>query len=113
MQTTSSETSIRLWKGRDMLTIGVVNNMPPAAIRSTERQFEEILTAAAGDDMSVRVHWYRLVGARPEHYAGLEDLWGRDLDGLIVTGAEPKSASLSEGQFWTSFTRTVDWARRN
>jgi homoserine O-succinyltransferase len=110
---TSSKISLRLWKERDMLRIGVVNNMPPAAIRSTERQFEEILTAAAGDGMSLEIQWYRLTGVRPEHYGRLEDLWDRELDGLIVTGAEPKAASIADEPFWPPLTRTIDWAARN
>ena len=96
-----------------MLTIGVVNNMPLAAIRPTERQFAELLAAAAGDDISFRIQWYRLLGPRPAHYARLEELWDSDLDGLIVTGAEPKAASLPDEALWPSLVKTVDWAARH
>lgn len=113
MLTTLSKTSTRHWKGRDMLRIGVVNNMPPAAIRSTERQFGEILTAAARDDIPLQVEWYRLTGARPAHYGRSEDLWDTDLDGLIVTGAEPKAAFLPDEPFWRPLTKTIDWAERH
>jgi homoserine O-succinyltransferase/O-acetyltransferase len=34
--------------GDEGLEIGLVNNMPDAALRSTERQFRTILTEAAG-----------------------------------------------------------------
>lgn len=96
-----------------MPRIGIVNNMPPAAIRSTERQFGEVLTEAADGDTSLRIEWYRPNGIRPEHYGRLEDLWDRDLDGLIVTGAEPKAATLPDEPFWQSLTEIVDWAARN
>jgi|ERR1051326_173026 homoserine O-succinyltransferase len=95
-----------------MLTIGIVNNMPPAAIQSTERQFREILTSAARDDMPFEIQWFRLTGARPAHYGRLEDLWAGELDGLIVTGAQPRAAVLSDEPFWPPLTRTIDWAAR-
>jgi homoserine O-succinyltransferase/O-acetyltransferase len=95
-----------------VLNIGIVNNMPPAAVRSTERQFEEILTAAAGGDRPLQIRWYRLMGVRPDHYGQLNELWDDDLDGVIVTGAEPKAAALRDEPFWELFTRTVDWAAR-
>ncbi len=34
----------------DMLTIGLVNNMPDPALQATERQFMRLLTAAAGNN---------------------------------------------------------------
>lgn len=95
-----------------MLNIGIVNNMPPAAVRSTERQFQEILTAAARD-VPLQISWYRLMGVRPDHYRRLDDLWGDDLDGMIVTGAEPKADTLTEEPFWEPLTKTVDWAAQN
>jgi homoserine O-succinyltransferase/O-acetyltransferase len=95
-----------------MLTIGLVNNMPPAAIRSTERQFGDILGVAA-EGIRFRIKWFRLVGARPANYGGLEDLWKSDLDGLIVTGAEPRAASLPEEPLWQPLTQVVDWAAQH
>jgi homoserine O-succinyltransferase len=92
-----------------MLTIGVVNNMPTAAIRSSERQFSDILGEAA-QGMSFTIRWFRLAGARPQHYEMLEDLWHSELDGLIVTGAEPRAALLPDEPFWEPMTKTIDWA---
>jgi homoserine O-succinyltransferase len=96
-----------------MLRIGIANNMPAAAIRSTERQFEDILTAASAGSVPLRIQWYRLIGVRPEHYHRPEELWSDRLDGLIVTGAEPKAARLCDEPFWGPLTKTVDWAARN
>jgi homoserine O-succinyltransferase/O-acetyltransferase len=93
-----------------MLTIGMVNNMPPAAIRSTERQFREILAAAAGDEITFELRWFRLSGARPEHYGRPEELWDQDFDGIIVTGAEPRTEALQDESLWRPLTMTIDWA---
>jgi homoserine O-succinyltransferase len=95
-----------------MLTIGLVNNMPPAAIESTERQFREVLnTAAMG--MPFKLRWFRLVGLRPADYEPMQALWDSRLDGLIITGAEPKAATLPEEPVWPLLTRLVDWAAEN
>src|SRR5271156_1353215 len=93
-----------------MLRIGVVNNMPPAAIRSAERQFSEILAAAAQEDIPIEIEWFRLIGARPEHYRQMGDLWNSDIDGLIVTGAEPKADQLRDEPLWDPLTKTIEWA---
>jgi homoserine O-succinyltransferase/O-acetyltransferase len=95
-----------------MLTIGVVNNMPAAAVRSTERQFCDILSMAA-QDIPFRIKWFRLAGARPPNYGRLEDLWDSDLDGLIVTGAEPRAAALPDEPLWQPLTQVVDWAAQH
>jgi homoserine O-succinyltransferase/O-acetyltransferase len=106
--------------GRGDLAIGIVNNMPDAALESTERQFIGLLAAAAGKT-PVRVRLFALPGvARGEaaqrhiasNYAGIEELWDRKLDGLIVTGTEPRGALTGE-PYWPAFTRLVDWAEAN
>ena len=103
------------------LTIGLVNNMPDAALQATERQFAALLGAAA-DDLAVRVRLFALPEVpRTEwghqyvrrFYAGLDDLWDSRLDGLIVTGTEPRSADLKTEPYWGSLTRVLDWAERN
>src|SRR5438105_15413697 len=86
------------------LEIGLINNMPDAALESTERQFLDLLAAAAGD---VSVH-LRLL-ALPQvprseqaqqylraRYTDVGEIHGRRLDGLIVTGTEPLAASLRD-----------------
>src|SRR6266704_3120357 len=81
------------------LEIGLVNNMPDAALEATERQFRALLDAAA-DGIVVRLTLYGLPdvpraewGRRhvSSFYAGIGDLWDRHHDGLIVTGTEPRS----------------------
>lgn len=95
-----------------MLTIGLVNNMPPAAVKSSERQFCDILALAA-QDLDVNVECFRLIGAKPEGYGSLDQLFDYKLDGMIVTGAEPKATVLKEEPIWEPLTTVIEWAARN
>ncbi|WP_271671411.1 homoserine O-succinyltransferase MetA [Bradyrhizobium sp. CCBAU 51627] len=106
---------------RECLDIGLINNMSDAALISTERQLFDLLDAAAGR-LFVRLHLYTMeTTPRSEwgrdyvrrYYHGISDLLGRRLDGIIVTGAEPRAASLTEEPYWDTFTEIADWAREN
>lgn len=108
-------------KGRDCLDIGLINNMSDSALMPTERQLFDLLTAAAGS-LLVRLHFYTMeTTPRSEwgrdyvrrYYRGTDDLLNRSLDGIIVTGAEPRAASLPEEPYWTTFAQIVDWAKEN
>jgi homoserine O-succinyltransferase len=44
---------------------------------------------------------------------GIDDLWDRHLDGLIVTGMEPRAPNLSDEPYWPHLARLIDWAGRN
>jgi len=103
------------------LTIGLVNNMPDAAFRATERQFVSLLDQAS-DEIPVRLLLYSLPGVpragsslhhAETHYASTETLPGTNLDGLIVTGREPITSDLRDEPYWQSFTRVLEWARRH
>jgi homoserine O-succinyltransferase len=105
---------------RTYLDIGLINNMPDAALDATVRQFRGLLGAAA-DGMDVRLTLYTLPEVpRTEFgrqqvsgYSSIDDLWSRHLDGLIVTGAEPQAADLKDEPYWQSLTRVLEWAERN
>lgn len=103
------------------LTIGLVNNMPDAALKTTERQFREVLGSAA-DEGAVRLRVFSFPelprspdGRRyvAEHHEPIEALWGSALDGLIVTGAAPVAARIEDEPCWPTLTRLVAWAERN
>jgi homoserine O-succinyltransferase/O-acetyltransferase len=104
----------------DCIDIGLINNMPDAALDATERQFRGLLDAAA-DGLAVRLTLYTLPEvARTEfgrrqvrRYADLDDLWDGRHDGLIVTGTEPRAADLNDEPFWGSLTRVLEWADHN
>jgi homoserine O-succinyltransferase/O-acetyltransferase len=100
------------------LVIGLVNNMPDAALHHTERQFGRLLTAAAGD-LSVELRLFHLPEVPrtdrgrsyvEQHYEEVGRLWASRLDGLIVTGTEPRAADLQDEPYWGVLTRLVDWA---
>jgi homoserine O-succinyltransferase len=101
--------------------IGLINNMPDAALKATERQFLTLLDAAA-DGVEVNVSLYALPGVpRSESadchlqrfYSGIEDLWDRHLDGLIVTGTEPRVENLRDEPYWESLAKVIEWAEEN
>jgi homoserine O-succinyltransferase len=92
------------------LVVGLVNNMPAAARAATERQFRQLLTAAAAD-RGVRLQCYGgAAGGASTGYAEVEAIFASDVDAIIVTGAEPQSATLRNEPIWPLITRLVDWA---
>ena len=108
-------------RGRNCLTIGLVNNMPDTAWEATERQFIDLIRATTAD-VVVRLKLFSLSelpradGVRTklsERYRDISELWDTRLDGLIVTGTEPRAAKLEDESYWPSLTRLVDWARDN
>ena len=103
------------------LDIGLVNNMPDAALLATERQFAELLASAAGD-FAVRLHLYALGdvprsaegrSALAQGYSDARQLGATRLDALIVTGAEPVAADIAEEPYWRALTELIDWADAN
>jgi homoserine O-succinyltransferase/O-acetyltransferase len=104
-----------------VLNIGLVNNMPDAALEATERQFATLLNEAAGDDITLRLTFYALplvprgdLGRRHlSSYRDTGDLRGGSLDGLIVTGTEPRATNLKDEPYWDDMARLLDWAAQN
>lgn len=94
-----------------MLTIAILNSMPEAAVRSTERQFTEMLTEAAGEDIPLRLEWFSLQPR--DGYQTPQDLWERRFDALIATGTEPRALNLKDEPYWADFTKTIEWASIN
>jgi homoserine O-succinyltransferase len=108
-------------RSRNCIEIGLVNNMPDAALEATERQFVELIRAATADSV-VRLRLYALPdvprGDRGRHeiaarYRDVAELWDTHLDGLVVTGTEPRAADLKEEAYWPTLAKLVDWARDN
>jgi homoserine O-succinyltransferase/O-acetyltransferase len=103
------------------LDIGVINNMPDAALEPTERQFRLLLDRAS-EGLVTRLTHYALpevprtdVGRRHVNSicSDIGDLWDSHLDGLIVTGTEPRAANLTAEPYWGSLTAVVEWAERH
>lgn len=103
------------------IRIGLVNNMPDAALHDTESQFFEMLAAAAGD-LPVHISLYSLPevprGERGKQhianfYRHIDELWDSRVDAIIVTGAEPRQSELRQEPYWNRLTRLFDWAEGN
>jgi homoserine O-succinyltransferase len=103
------------------ITIGLLNNMAGAAFKATERQFITLLDSAS-EGIPVHVSFYALPGLSSSeaggqhfarHYQNVESLLDTRLDGLIVTGREPRMASLCDEPYWKEFTQVLEWARNN
>ncbi|MBV8842219.1 MAG: homoserine O-succinyltransferase [Bryobacterales bacterium] len=86
------------------LCIGLVNNMPDAVKPAAERQFRDLLAAAA-QNVCVSVSVYSL--------ETIDALWGAQLDGLIVTGREPRTRTLTSEPYWPTLAAVIEWAERN
>ena len=106
---------------RRTLSIGLVNNMPDGALRATERQFTTLLAAAArGTPLEIKL--FSLPGCPrgdkaaayiADRYTDFGAIWNMPLDGLIVTGAEPRAPTLREEPYWSYLERLIDWADAN
>lgn len=101
--------------------IGLVNNMPKAALRTTERQFCSLLSVAAGDlPVCLRLFYLPELRCRDwDHslkdygYEDISQLWAARIDGLIVTGTEPRAARLVEEPYWATLTELIGWAEHH
>src|SRR5487761_699834 len=84
------------------IEMALINNMPDAALADTERQFCELLAAAAGD-IPVRIQLCSLPeicrSAQAQQdmhgrYSDILDLLNNRFDALIITGTEPRQPDL-------------------
>jgi len=103
------------------IDVGLINNMPDAALMSTERQVLELLGPASGN-LPVRLRFYAMPSvARSDwgrdyvrrHYRSVDEMLDGRLDSIIVTGTEPKAARLTDEPYWRSFVEIADWAAEN
>jgi homoserine O-succinyltransferase len=103
------------------IDIGLVNNMPDTAMEATVRQFHALL-GAADDSVVIHLKLFSMPGVPSSdwrrqhldaHYLDFDDLWDMRLDGLIVTGTEPRAADLAAEPYWAHLSKLVDWAEEN
>ena len=101
------------------IAIGLINNMSDEALKATERQFGSLVSEAAGGiDVSLRVFALKstrrsaraldYINARYEPASAAMD---GDLDGLIITGAQPQADRLSDELYWEELAEVIDWAK--
>lgn len=104
------------------LAIGLVNNMPDSALKTTERQFREMLATATADGPGIELRIFSFPelprsadGDRyvAEHHQPIAQLWDSELDGLIVTGAAPIAPRIEDEPCWPTMMQLVEWAERH
>ena len=100
------------------LRLALVNNMPDGAFEETEQQFRDLLENVPGH--SVEVSCYTLPGVQripriakliSDDYGDFNELWASRPDALVITGAEPKKAELTEESYWPSLEKLLWWGR--
>jgi len=106
-------------RAANCVTVGLINNMPDAALKSTERQFVDLMRESARSTV-VRLMLFSIPEV-PRSDTALEDmagryrdvseLWDTHVDGLIVTGNEPRSRDLKDEPYWNALGQVIDWAR--
>jgi homoserine O-succinyltransferase len=107
---------------RNRIEIGLLNNMSDSALEQTERQILKLLHAAS-DGLTIRLRLYALPTLPREdwgekhlsrlQYRKTEELWNSALDGLIITGAEPRTADLKQEPYWRQLTEAFAWANES
>ncbi len=106
--------------GLTNLRIGLLNLMPDAALRATDRQIIR-LVSAYGDAANLYAYPFTVAAEDrgeaaqkhvTDHYETFEDLSETGLDALIVTGANPKHVDLARETFWEPTIEVLDWDKR-
>jgi homoserine O-succinyltransferase len=104
----------------DCIRIGLVNNMPDAALEDTEKQFFSLIDGAC-EELPVRVSLYSLDGIPrgefgrrhiQDSYSGFNELVNDRPDAIIVTGTEPREQNLRKETYWGPLSKLMDWAEK-
>jgi homoserine O-succinyltransferase len=102
------------------LHIGLLNMMPDAALRVTERQFLRMV-GNANQIVQLYVHPFSVPGLErsaetrayiERHYTTFDALRTEGLDALIITGANVANPALVEEPFWQPLEDVVEWASK-
>jgi homoserine O-succinyltransferase len=112
----------RGWRrNSDALVVGLINNMPDAALKTTEWQVRDLLSRASGArPVSLRIFSLPEVPRSEtgrdyvrQHHEDIAGLWRDGVDALIVTGTEPKAATFEDEPYWPALSRLIDWAEEH
>ncbi len=100
------------------LHVGLLNMMPDAALRVTERQFIRLI-GNCNQIAQFYVHPFSVPGLRRDdetrsyiqrYYDTFDELREDGLDALIITGANVTDPTLEEEPFWKPLQAVVEWA---
>ena len=103
------------------LHIGLLNMMPDAALRATERQFMRMITSC-NQIAQFYIHPFSVKGIErgetaqahiDQYYEDFEDIKTQGLDALIISGANPSKAELTDESYWPGVIEVFEWAQEN
>ena len=103
------------------LHIGLLNMMPDAALRATERQFMRMITAC-NQIAQFYIHPFSIEGIErgeaaqahlKQYYRDFDQIKREGLDALIITGANPSKPELNQEDYWPGVVEVFEWAREN
>ncbi len=106
-------------RGACDVEIGLLNNLGDAGMEGGERQLIDLLELGCGA-ARVQLRLFSLPAiARGDEtrarmarrYHDLDALLGSRVDGLFVTGAEPRAADLRDEAFWPELAQVIGWAK--
>ena len=103
------------------ITVALVNNMPDSAFVDTENQFRKAALGADGAGIEFELYTIKEIARSDttvaalidERYRGLDELWTRPPDALMVTGTEPTQVQLQFEPYWPYLARLFEWAADN
>jgi homoserine O-succinyltransferase len=95
--------------------------MGDQALKSTERQFNALVSEAAADiEVSFRIFALKSTPRSPRaldyinaRYEPASAAMDGELDALIITGAQPQADRLSEEPYWEELVELIEWAKIN
>ena len=104
---------------RARIAVGLINNMGDQALKSTERQFNALVSEAAADiEVSFRIFALKSTPRSPRaldyinaHYEPPSAAMDGQLDALIITGAQPQADRLSDEPYWEELVELIEWAK--
>jgi homoserine O-succinyltransferase/O-acetyltransferase len=99
------------------ITVALVNNMPDSAFLDTENQFRGAALGANSARIEFELYTIKeiprsekVAALIQERYRGLDELWTRPPDAMIVTGTEPTQVQLRFEPYWPYLARLLEWA---
>lgn len=103
------------------LHIGLLNMMPDAALQATERQFLRLI-GSCNRIAQFYVHPFTIDGIARQgkakahvqrYYEDFRQLQQEGLDALIITGANPVHADITQEKYWEPMVEVIAWGREH